>query len=156
MLSIIPMGVLLFGESPIDFDASLLVQMAIFFVAFFILRSLVFKPVMNLFDARDQAMSGSREQAEQMTAEAESTRDSFEAQLRTVRAKANEERDKKRAEAQTLARELTARARQQNTSQLSAAKARLDMEAQQARSKAEAEVPELARQVSAKLLGSSV
>lgn len=156
MLSIIPMGVLLFGESPIDFDASLFVQMAIFFVAFLILRSLVFRPVMSLFDARDQAMSGSKETAEKMTAEAESTRESFETQLRTVRAKANEERDKKRAEAQQLARELTARARQQNTSQLTAAKARLDMEAQQAREKAEAEVPELARQVSAKLLGRSV
>jgi F-type H+-transporting ATPase subunit b len=156
MLSIIPMGVLLFGESPIDLDGSFFVQLAIFFIAFLILRGLVFRPVMTLFDARDQAMSGSKEQAEKMTAQAESTRDSFEAQLRSVRAKANEERDKKRAEAQQLARQLTATARQHNTSQLSAAKARLDMEAQQARSKAEAEVPELARQVSAKLLGRSV
>lgn len=156
MLSITPMGVLLSGGSPIDLDGSFFVQLAIFFVAFLILRSLVFKPVMELFDARDAAMSGSKELAEKMSGEADATRESFEAQLRNVRQKASEERDRKRGEAQQLARDLTSKARQHNTSQLTAAKARLDMEAREARTKAEAEVPELARQVSEKLLGRSV
>jgi F-type H+-transporting ATPase subunit b len=156
MLSIIPMGVLLSGGSPIDLDGSFFVQLGIFFVAFLILRALVFKPIMDLFDARDAAMSGAKKQAESMTGEADATREHFESQLRSVRAKANEERDKKRAEAQQLARDLTSKARQQHTTQLQAAKARLDMEAREARSKAEAEVPELARQVSEKLLGRSV
>jgi len=156
MLSITPMGVLLSSGSPIDLDGSFFVQLGIFFVAFLILRALVFKPVMELFDARVAAMSGSKELAEKMTGEADATRESFETQLRSVRQKANEERDKKRADAQQLARELTSKARQQHTSQLSAAKARLDMEARDARSKAEAEVPELARQIGEKLLGRSV
>ena len=156
MLSIIPMGVLLSGGSPIDLDGSFFVQLGIFFVAFLILRSLVFRPVMDLFDARDAAMSGSKELADKMSSEADATRESFETQLRTVRAKANEERDRKRAEAQQLARDLTHKARQQNTSQLSAAKARLDMEARDAREKAEAEVPALAKQIGEKLLGRSV
>ena len=156
MLSIIPMGVLLSGGSPIDLDGSFFVQLGIFFVAFLILRSLVFKPVMQLFDERDAAMSGSKELAEKMSGEADATRESFEAQLRTVRQKANEERDKKRAEAQQLARDLTSKARQHNTSQLTAAKARLDMEARDARAKADAEVPELARKIGEKLLGRSV
>ena len=128
MLSITPMGVLLSGGSPIDLDGS-------FFVAFLILRSLVFKPVMELFDARDAAMSGSKELAEKMSGEADATRESFEAQLRNVRQKASEERDRKRGEAQQLARDLTSKARQHNTSQLTAAKARLDMEAREARTK---------------------
>ena len=156
MLSIIPMGVLLSGGSPIDLDGSFFVQLGIFFVAFLILRSLVFKPVMELFDARDQAMSGSKEQAEQMTREAEATREGFEAKLREVRQKANEERDKKRNEAQAEARERAAKVRREGTAQLSAAKSRLDMEARDARDKAQAEVPVLARQVTEKLLGRSV
>ena len=96
MLSITPMGVLLAGGSPIDLDGSFFVQLGIFFVAFLILRALVFKPVMELFDARTAAMSGSKELAEKMSGEADATREGFEAQLRSVRAKANEERDKKR------------------------------------------------------------
>ena len=156
MLSITPMGVLLSGGSPIDLDGSFFVQLGIFFVAFLILRSLVFKPVMQLFDARDAAMSGSKELAEKMSGEADATRENFETQLRNVRQKAHEERDKKRAEAQQLARDLTSKARQQNGSQLSAAKNRLDMEAREARTKAEAEVPELARKIGEKLLGRSV
>lgn len=156
MPSSIPLTVLLSGGSPIDLDGSFFVQLAIFFVAFFILKGLVFGPVMRLFDARSEAMEGSKETAAQMGAQAEQTREGFETKLREVRQKANEERDKRRAEAQQLARELTEKARRDNTAHLSGARARLDMEARDARTKAQAEVPGLARQIAEKLLGRSV
>jgi F-type H+-transporting ATPase subunit b len=153
----LPFTVLLSGGgSPIDLDGSFFVQLAIFFVAFFILKGLVFGPVMRLFDARSEAMEGSREAAAQMTAKAEQTRGGFEDQLRSVRQKANEERDKRRAEAQQLARELTEKARRENTAHLSGARARLDTEAREARTKAQTEVPALARQIAEQLLGRSV
>ena len=156
LLSAIPMGVLLSGGSPIDLDGSFLIQLGIFFVAFLILRSLVFRPVMELFDKREAAMGGSKGLADQLQKDADAAREKFESQLRAVRQKANEDRDKRRAEAQQLARELTERARRESTSQLNAAKARLDMEAREASGKAEAEIPTLARQVAEKLLGRSV
>src|SRR5688500_3063399 len=71
MLFSIPMGVMLSGGSPVDLDGSLFVQLGIFFIAFFILRSLVFRPVMELFDARTAAMEGSREEAKRLETEAE-------------------------------------------------------------------------------------
>ena len=52
MLSSFALGVLLSGGSVIDLDASIFIQMGIFFVAFFILKALVFNPTMQLFDAR--------------------------------------------------------------------------------------------------------
>lgn len=152
----IPLGVLLSGGSPIDLDGTFFVQLAIFFVAFFLLRGLVFGPVMRLFDARAQAMEGSKEAAAQLSSQAEQTREGFEARLRAVRQKANEERDKRRAEAQQLGRELTEKARRENAALLSGARARLEMEAREAREKARAEVPPLARQIVEKLLGRSV
>src|SRR6185436_15242659 len=118
--------VLLSGGSPIDLDGTFFVQLGIFFAAFFILRGLVFRPVMGLFDARSAAMEGSKAQAAQMSAQADQTREGFEAQLRSVRQKANEERDKRRAEAQQLARELTDKARQENGALLNAARTRLE------------------------------
>jgi F-type H+-transporting ATPase subunit b len=156
MLCTIPLGVLLSGESPIDLDGSLIVQFLIFWVAFFMLRGLVFRPVMGLFDAREQAMQGSQDEAAQLQQKAEQTREHFEAELRRVRAKATENREQLRSQAQQLARELTETARRENNATLSSAKAQLDVEAKDARKKADGEVPVLARQIAEHLLGRSV
>ena len=156
MPSLIPMGILLAGGSPIDVDASIVIQMAILAIAFFILRSLVFKPVMGLFDARDAAMEGSRKVAAEMDKDADAIRDKFESELKRVRQQGNDERDKMRAKTQKLARELTDTARKENAATLIAAKTRLDVEAGEARAKAKAEVPGLAKQIAERLLGRSM
>lgn len=156
MPSQIPMGILLASGSPIDVDASIGIQMVILAIAFFILRSLVFKPVMGLFDAREEAMEGSRKAAAEMDKDADAIRDRFESELRRVRAQGNEERDKMRAKTQKLARELTDASRKENAATLASAKARLDVEASSARDKAKAEVPGLAQQIAERLLGRSM
>ena len=148
--------VLLSGGSPVDLDGSLFIQLGIFAIAFFMLRSLVFKPVMGLFDAREAAMEGSRKQAEEMQRDAVEKREKFEGELRSVRQKATEDRDKQRTQAQGLARELTDKSRRENTAILSSAKAQLETEAKDARQKALAEAPALARQIAEKLLGRSM
>lgn len=156
MLFSIPLGVMLSGGSPVDLDGSFFVQLGIFFIAFLILRSLVFRPVMELFDARTAAMEGSREEAKRLEADAESKREHFETQLRSVRQKSGEERQKLQGQAQQLARELTDKARHESAAALSSAKAQLDLESKNTRQKAQAEVPALARQIAEKLLGRSV
>jgi F-type H+-transporting ATPase subunit b len=130
--------------------------MVILAIAFFILRSLVFKPVMGLFDARDAAMEGSRKAAAEMDKDADAIRDRFESELKRVRAQGTDERDKLRAQTQKLARQLTESARKENASTLASAKGRLDAEASQARDKAKAEVPGLAKQIAERLLGRSM
>ena len=156
MLSLLALGVLLSGGSVIDLDATLFVQMGIFFIAFFILKSLVFQPVMGLFDARDAAIDGARAEAKRMETEAADKRQSFEAELRKVSAAANEEREKLRNEAQRLARQLTEQARQQAAESQKSAKDRMDAQAATVRERALAEVPQLAKQIAGKLLGRSV
>jgi F-type H+-transporting ATPase subunit b len=151
-----PHPVLLAGGSPVDLDGSFFIQLAIFLIAFLILRALVFKPVMALFDARDQAMEGGKREAEQMEREAVQMRERFESELRAVRQKATEDRDRLRTQALQLARELTERARRENAATLSSAKAQLEVEAKDARQKALADAPALARQIAEKLLGRSV
>jgi F-type H+-transporting ATPase subunit b len=152
----IPLGVMLAGGSPVDLDGSIFVQLGIFFVAFLILKSLVFKPVMDLFDAREQAMEGSRTLAHSLESDAETKREHFESQLRSVRQQASDNRQRLQGEAQQLARELTEKARRENTAALSSAKAQLDLETKTTRQKAQAEVPAIARQIAEKLLGRSV
>jgi len=156
MLSFLALGVLLAGGSVIDLDASLFIQMGIFFIAFFVLKGLVFGPVMKLFDARDAAIEGAKHDAKRMQDEAAQKREHFEGALRKVSASANEEREKLRQQAQQLARELTERARQQANEAQKQAKDRLDSEASSVRERALAEVPALTRQIASKLLGRSV
>lgn len=156
MPSPIPLGLLLSGGSPIDLDGSIFVQTAVFFIAFFILKGLVFGPVMRLFDEREEAMEGSRKQARVMEKDADDKREHLESELRRVRAEAGQDRERLRNEAMKLARELTDKTRRDNAATLASAQAQLDLEARQARDKAQAEVPMLARQIAERLLGRSV
>lgn len=156
MFSSLAVGVFLSGGSVIDLDGSIFVQLGIFFTAFFILKSLVFKPVMELFDARAAATVGSKEEALRMEEDAAQKRAHFEGELRKVRAAASEDREKLRHEAQKLARELTDKARFEATAAQKSAKARLDQEAAGVRERAMHDVPGLAREIAGKLLGRSV
>jgi F-type H+-transporting ATPase subunit b len=156
MLSSFALGVLLSGGSVIDLDASLFIQIGIFFIAFFILKSLVFRPTMQLFDAREQAIDGAKAEAKRMQDEAVQKREHFEGELRRVSAAANEERERARLEAQRLARQLTEQARSQAASTQKAAKDRLDAQAADVRKTALAQVPNIARELTSKLLGRSV
>jgi F-type H+-transporting ATPase subunit b len=156
MLSSFALGVLLSGGSVIDLDASIFIQMGIFFVAFFILKALVFNPTMQLFDAREQAIDGAKAEAKRMQDEAVAKREHFEGELRRVSAAANEERENARLEAQKLARQLTEQARSQALATQKAAKDRLDLQAAEVRKNALAQVPAIARELTSKLLGRSV
>ncbi|HET8932154.1 MAG TPA: ATP synthase F0 subunit B [Polyangiales bacterium] len=156
MLSSFALGVLLSGGSVIDLDASIFIQMGIFFVAFFILKALVFNPTMQLFDAREQAIDGAKAEAKRMQDEAVAKREHFEGELRRVSSAANEERETARLEAQKLARQLTEQARSQALSTQKAAKDRLDVQAAEVRKNALAQVPIIARELTSKLLGRSV
>lgn len=152
----VALSVLLSGGSMIDLDGTFFVQIGIFFVAFLVLRSLVFKPVMALFDAREQAIDGARQAARDMEQEAEGSRAKLEGELKSVRQAANEERENVRGEAQRLAREQTERARADTEKLLSDARAKLDREGEQVRAQMNALVPNLASQIASKLLGREV
>jgi F-type H+-transporting ATPase subunit b len=156
MLSSVALGVILSGGSVIDLDATLFVQLGIFFTAFFILKGLVFKPVMKVFDAREQATAGAKEDAKRLEDDVEKQRAHFEGELRRVRAAAGEDREKQRLEAQKLARELTEKARSEANATQKIAKDKLDREAAEVRERMLREVPALGKQIASKLLGRSV
>jgi F-type H+-transporting ATPase subunit b len=111
---------------------------------------------MDVFDARSRAIEGAKADAQRMEQEAAEKRAHFESELRKVSAASSDERDKQRAEAQKLARELTDQARHQAHQTQKVAKERLDTDAAVARARSLAEVPDLARQIAAKLLGRSL
>jgi len=143
---------LLSGGSVIDLDGTFFVQLGIFFVAFIVLRSLVFKPMVALFEAREEAIDGAKAEAQRLTAEAATAGQSFDDELRKVRVQAAAERDKLRGDAQKREREILEAVKAETDKSASEAQAKLDASAGDLRKSLSSSVPDLAKQIASKLL----
>lgn len=142
--------------SLIDLDGTFFIQLALFFFAFFMLRALIFRPMVALIDAREGATDGAIEEAKAMRKEAAEAESKFQEELRKVRLKAGEERDKLRADGRKLEEELLTKVRSETEAQMAEASQKLDHEAAKVRAAMEAETTMLAQQIAGKLLGRSV
>ncbi len=143
---------LLSGSSMIDLDGTVFVQVGIFFVSLILLRSLVFKPVMDVLDAREEAIDGAKAEATRLSDEADSADDNFQAELAKVRKKGAEAREKLRQEGLDAEKSLVTSVQREVDEQLDAAEKKLDEQAKVLRGKLNADVPALANQIASKLL----
>ncbi len=150
------LSVLLSGGSIIDLDGTVFVQLGMFFVAFVVLYALVFKPMVALLEAREEAIDGAKAQAKHLDIEVKEKQASFEAELRKVRGASGEERDRLRAEGLEIESKLLDRVRTETLSVVSEARTRLESEANLARQELNSQRPQLAREIAAKLLGREV
>lgn len=144
------------SEAIIDLDGTLLIQLAIFIVLFFVLRSLVFKPMIALFAAREEAIDGARAEAKKMESEARQSTGGFDEAVQKVRVSAGEERDRLRADGLKLERTMLDSVRVETQKMLDDAKTRLEGEARTVRNKMQTDTPVLAKQIATKLLGREV
>jgi F-type H+-transporting ATPase subunit b len=152
----IALSVLLSSGSVIDLDGTIFVQVVLFLVAFLLLHSLVIKPVMSVLDAREQAIDGSKVEAQKLQSEADAKRQTLEEELRKIWEAANQERERLRAEGQQQARQLTERARTDTERALADAKTKLEAEGARLRAEVRGIIPVLARQISSKILDREV
>lgn len=150
------LGALLSGGSIVDLDGTVFIQLAMFFVAFFVLYVLVFKPMVALLEAREHAIEGAKDEAKHLTSDVGAKQATFDAELRRVRGVSGEERDRLRAEGQELERTLLERVRVETQALVSDAKVRLESEARVARAELESQRPELARVIAGRVLGREV
>lgn len=151
------MPTVLLSSAPIlDVDATLFIYLGVFFVLFFLLRAFVFKPTMELFDEREKAIDGAREEARGLEREAEDKLTSFEDEMSKVRAEATTERDRLRGEGVRLERSLTEKVRTETDQMVRDAEERMAQEAAKVRKDIAASSPALAREIAEKLLGREV
>lgn len=145
------------SSAPIlDVDGTLFLYIGVFFVLFFFLRAIVFRPVMALFDEREKATVGAREEAKQLERTAEDKLHAFETEMTKVRSEAGAERDRLRAEGTRLERTLTDKVRNESDQLVRDAEQRMNDEAAKIRADIHKGSPELARQIAEKLLGREV
>ncbi len=151
------MSTVLLSSAPIlDVDATLLIYLGVFFLLFFLLRAFVFRPTMELFDERERAIDGARQEARDLEREAEGKLTSFEEQMGKVRTEASAERDRLRAEGVRLERSLTEKVRAETDQVVRDAEARMADEAANVRKDIAESSPVLAREIAEKLLGREV
>ena len=142
----------LLSGSLIDLDGTIFIQFALFFLAFLILRPLVFRPVVRLIEAREEAIEGAVEQAKVMTTEAHAAEKEFNEEMKRVRHAAREEHDRLRNEGKQLEQSLITKVRQDTDKQLEEAEATLKREAKKVRAEMAALTPVLAKDIATKLL----
>lgn len=147
------MQLLLSGGAIIDLDGTIVFQTVTFFLVFLVLRTLVFKPMLTLFDARDKAIDGAKSAAKNLEHSAEDALKEFEAKVKAAKMEATAERDRLRQDGQRLERELLARARTESETTLASATKTMNEEAEAVRSGMKTTVPALASEIAEKLLG---
>ncbi len=147
---------LLSGSPILDVDATLIVYVGVFFLLFFILRALVFRPMMALFDAREAAIDGAKEDARALEKQAEAKLAAFEGEMAKVRAEVGAEREKMKTEARRAEAELIERVRKETGELVADADAEMTREATRIRGEIAMTAPALAAQIAEKLLGRGV
>ena len=147
---------LLSEGSIIDLDGTIWIQLALFAVAFLVFRPLIFRPMVALFEARENAIEGSKLEALRLQDEASAESEEFEVEMRRIRLQAGEERDRLRNEGKRLERTVLDRVREETGKQLAEADAKLAKEASRLRAEIDQSVPVLARQIASKMLNREV
>jgi F-type H+-transporting ATPase subunit b len=147
---------LLSEGSIIDLDGTIWIQLALFGIAFFLFRPLIFRPMIALFEARESAIEGSKLEAQRLQDEAAAETEVFDEEMRRLRLQAGEERDRLRAEGKRLERSVLDRVREETEKQLAEADQQLASEATKLRAEVQGNVPTLAKQIASKLLSREV
>ncbi len=83
----------------LDLDITYIVVLALFLAPLLLLNALVFRPFLELFEARHDRLEGALERADQMLAEAEREAQAFSEQIRAATQKGLERRNAIRQEA---------------------------------------------------------
>ncbi|MEM7436864.1 MAG: hypothetical protein AAF436_17050 [Myxococcota bacterium] len=147
---------LLSEGSIIDLDGTIYIQLGIFIVAFLLLRPLVFRPMIALFEARQAAIHGAKLEAQRLQDEASAGSAEFDDEMRKLRLQAGEERDRLREQGKELERTVLDKVRRETTQQLADAGAKLKSDGARLRAEVDATIPALARDIASKILNREV
>ncbi|MDH5490412.1 MAG: ATP synthase F0 subunit B [Myxococcales bacterium] len=136
----------------IDLDKTIVVQLAIFLVALVVLRALIFKPMVQLIEAREESIDGARAEAKAMEADAKNQGATFDEEMRKLRLSAADERDRLREEGKRLEGRILVDVRSETQQELSRAEARIADEGDRIRRELRDKVPLVGREIATKIL----
>jgi F-type H+-transporting ATPase subunit b len=140
------------AEDILKIDKIVIFQIVIFVAAIFILNSILFKPLFQLVDKREQLTTGAIKEANELRKRIDQIIDEYNAKLDEARSEASEERNKIRNDANKAADEIIKKARDQAQKLLNEAKNKLELEKLDKERSIEPEIKSLGRNVASRIL----
>lgn len=135
------------------FDASLLVIMAIFWIAYVILRFSFFKPLLGILEQREGRVQSARATYEQAVADTDAAVAAERTKLQAARSAVAAHRDELRRQAADRRQAVLAETRQATQAELAAAQEKLAGDVARERATLASRAEELARRIASTLLG---
>jgi F-type H+-transporting ATPase subunit b len=142
--------------SVIDIDATVFVQWGMFLLLFLVLRSLLWKPFLELIERRDHQINGLRKEAAEAEENARRQEASYLEEYRAVQNRATERRAELMNEAQKASIGVLDTARAEAQSTVDSARKQIEAQTQEARSRAAADASSVAVAVCERILGRKV
>jgi F-type H+-transporting ATPase subunit b len=140
------------AEDILKIDKIVIFQIVIFVAAIFILNSLLFKPLFQLVDKREQLTTGAIKEANELRQRIDQIIDEYNAKLDEARSQASEERNKIRNDANKAADEIIKKARDHAQTLINQAKDKLESEKVEKERRIEPEIKSLGRNVASRIL----
>ncbi len=140
------------AENMLSVDSTMFVQFVIFLVALFLLNTLIFRPLLRIWDRREELTAGTLREAEKMTRKAEDAITEYNGKLSEARAQATEARNELRQQGQNEASKMLVSARESSQAEIENARATLESEITKIRSDLRGEIESLAEEISNRVL----
>jgi F-type H+-transporting ATPase subunit b len=136
----------------LEITAVFLAQFVLFGLFITLLKPLLFDPLIRVFEEREKRTDGAKAEAREMDAEAGALLQRYDAELGKVRREAGLERERLRADTARIEARIMADARAEAARIIEAGKERIAAEVAEIRKDLEAQKPELAAQIAARIL----
>lgn len=146
----------LLAEVKVDFDRSVLLQMALFAVLVAVLKPLLFDPMLKLFALREEKTEGAKSQAREMQERAGEILTRYERELSKARQDAGQAREATRKETALLEAQIVTDSRAAAESITEAGRVTIQAELQKLKAGLESQSRELSTLVSKNILGREI
>lgn len=143
-------------EALIPNPVDMVIQVAIFFATYFVLRTFVFGPYLELLDKRFAKTEGLKQKAQAQLNEAEHTKEKYLKFISAERKKIHEWVEGERQKIATEEKKIITEARDQVSAELDSKRANLSEQVGSIRGQLMKEVPEFASQIASKLVGKTI
>ena len=140
----------------ITLDVTFAIQIVSFLVLWAILRRLLFEPMLEVLEKREQRTRGSLEAASHMHADVEAMRADYDARVRSARQKSLADLEASRKLTAAEERTILGAARDQAAARLATSRAEVGLQIEAARTTLQRDAATLARQLVEKVVGRSI
>ncbi len=144
------------GGVTVDFDATILVQIALIVVLLVFLKPLLFDPLLKLFEEREKKIDGAKLQARRMDEKSATALGEYEEAMAKARATAGGERERLREEGTKQETEILEAVRKKTELSMEVGRQKIEVELAAARAELKRDAESLARDVATRILGREV